>query len=86
MRISEAFEIEGEDKERGVRYVIVGKKTEKSLRRIPLPAAVLPYLPAKIMGPLFKSNATDESRLRVKAAQSVLAGGMRDNGPVQGRP
>ena len=42
MRLSEAFEIDGEEKERGVRYVMVGKKTEQSLRRVPLPAAVLP--------------------------------------------
>ncbi len=53
MRISEAFEIDGEDKERGVRYVMVGKKTVQSLRRVPLPAAVLPYLPKSFKGPLF---------------------------------
>lgn len=53
MRLSEAFEIDGEEKERGVRYVIVGKKTDQSLRRVPLPAAVLPYLPKSIKGPLF---------------------------------
>ena len=53
MRLSEAFEIDGEQKERGVRYVIVGKKTDQSLRRVPLPAAVLPYLPKSIKGPLF---------------------------------
>ena len=53
MRLSEAFEIDDEEKERGVRYVIVGKKTEQSLRRVPLPAAVLPYLPKSIKGPLF---------------------------------
>ena len=45
MRLSEAFEIDSEDKERGVRYVMVGKKTEQSLRRVPLPATVLPHLP-----------------------------------------
>jgi integrase len=53
MRLSEAFEIDGEEKERGVRYVIVGKKTDQSLRRVPLPAAVLPDLPKTIKGPLF---------------------------------
>jgi integrase len=53
MRLSEAFEIDGEQKERGVRYVVVGKKTDQSLRRIPLPAAVLPYLPKSIKEPLF---------------------------------
>jgi integrase len=53
MRLSEAFEIDGEQKERGVRYVVVGKKTDQSLRRVPLPAAVLPYLPKSIKEPLF---------------------------------
>jgi integrase len=53
MRLSEAFEIDGEEKERGVRYVVVGKKTDQSLRRVPLPAAVLPYLPKSIKEPLF---------------------------------
>jgi integrase len=53
MRLSEAFEIDGEQKERGVRYVVVGKKTDQSLRRVPLPAAVLPYLPKSIEEPLF---------------------------------
>ncbi len=40
-------------KERGCRYVIVGRKTPQSHRRIPLPAAVLPFLPRTIEGPLF---------------------------------
>ena len=53
MRLSEAFEIDGEEKERGVRYVIVGRKTEQSTRRVPLPAAALPFLPKSIKGPLF---------------------------------
>ncbi len=53
MRLSEAFEIDGEEKERGARYVIVGKKTDQSLRRVPLPAAILPYLPKAIEGQLF---------------------------------
>ena len=53
MRLSEAFEIDGEMKERGCRYVIVGRKTPQSYRRIPLPAAVLPSLPRTIKGPLF---------------------------------
>jgi integrase len=57
MRLSEAFAIEGEMTERGVRYVIVGKKTEQSERRVPLPAAVLPYLPKAIKGPLFEGGA-----------------------------
>ena len=48
-----------------MRYVIVGKKTEQSLRRVPLPAAVLPFLPKSIKGPLFaKSTRTLRTRRR----------------------
>ena len=43
MRLGEAFQISSEAKERGVRYVIVGSKTEQSLRRVPLPAKLLPH-------------------------------------------
>lgn len=56
MRLSEAYEIDSDATERGVRYVIVGSKTEQSTRRVPLPAAVLPYLPKKITGPLFAGD------------------------------
>ena len=59
MRLSEAFEIEGEEKEKGCRYVIVGKKTEQSLRRVPLPTAVLPFLPKAMTGPLFPRTTLD---------------------------
>ena len=52
MRLSEAFEFDVEEKERGVRYVVVDRRTDQSLRRVPLPAAVLPYLPKSIKGPL----------------------------------
>ena len=57
--LAEAFEIEGEEKEKRLRYVIVGKKTEQSLRRVPLPASVLPFLPKKITGPLFGRDLVD---------------------------
>ena len=56
MRLSEAFEIDGEMKERGCRYIIVGRKTDQSLRRVPLPAALLPFLPRKIEEQLFKAE------------------------------
>jgi len=56
MRLAEAFEIEGEKIERGIRYVIVGTKNEQSLRRVPLPACVLPHLPKAIKGHLFKNG------------------------------
>jgi integrase len=54
MRLSEAFHIDGEMKEKGARYIIVGRKTSQSLRRVPLPAALLPHLPKQIEGQLFK--------------------------------
>jgi integrase len=73
MRLSEAFEIDGEEKERGVRYVIVGKKTEQSLRRVPLPAAVLPHLPKSITGPLFdRSKNADPSDAASKRLNRFL--------------
>src|SRR3984957_11204185 len=53
MRLSEAFEIDGEMKERGCRYIIVGRKTSQSLRRVPLPARRAPVLPAQIRGAAF---------------------------------
>lgn len=75
MRISEAFEIDGEEKERGVRYVVVGKKTAQSLRRVPLPAAVLPYLPKVIKGPLFdRSKNADPSDAASKRLNRFLDG------------
>jgi len=62
MRLSEGFEIDGEMKERGCRYVIVGHKTPQSLRRVPLPTAVLPFLPATIKGPLFRGSPRTASK------------------------
>jgi integrase len=62
MRLSEAFEIDSEMKERGCRFIIVGSKTSQSLRRVPLPAAVLPFLPRKIEGPLFSGGPKAASK------------------------
>ncbi|HML07876.1 MAG TPA: tyrosine-type recombinase/integrase [Xanthobacteraceae bacterium] len=73
MRIGEAFEIgHEEERERGVRFVIVGHKTEESLRRVPLPDAVLPYLPKKITGPLFKRDAADPADAASKRLNRFL--------------
>jgi integrase len=60
MRLSEAFEISGEKTERGIRYVIVGNKTEQSLRRVPLPAHALPYLPRN------RQRESDQGRMSVR--------------------
>ena len=73
MRLSEAFEIDSEAKERGVRYVMVGKKTAQSLRRVPLPETVLPHLPKSIVGPLFdRSKNADPSDAASKRLNRFL--------------
>jgi integrase len=54
MRLSEAFQIDGEQNEDGARFVIVGTKTASSLRRVPLPAT-LDGLPT-IKGALFAAG------------------------------
>lgn len=73
MRIAEAIEItREEEKERGCRFVIVGHKTDQSLRRVPFPAAVLSYLPKKIAGPLFKRTAKDPADAASKRLNRFL--------------
>jgi integrase len=62
MRLAEAFEIDDEMKERGCRYIIVGRKTSQSLRRVPLPTALLPFLPRKIEGRLFPGGPKAASK------------------------
>ena len=78
MRLGEAFEIgqkvkvkikkewkeqiNGDMTERGCRFVFVGHKTEQSKRRVPFPAALLPYLPRHIAGPLFAGSASAASK------------------------
>lgn len=66
MRLSEAFEIDKEMKEGGFRYVIVGSKTDQSLRRVPLPDGI----PA-IKGPLFPVGGEN---LASKALNRFLRG------------
>ena len=75
MRLSEAFEIDGEMKERGCRYIIVGQKTSQSLRRVPLPAAVLPFLPRKLEGRLFSGDPAAASKRLNRFLNNV---GIRD--------
>jgi integrase len=59
MRLSEAFQIDGEETENGARFVICGHKTDESLRRVPLPKDLLSYLPKAIKGPLFAAGIAD---------------------------
>jgi integrase len=61
MRLGEAFQIDSEATEHGVRYVVIGTKTEASRRRVPLPSSVLAFLP-KIEGPLFMGGAPAASK------------------------
>jgi integrase len=63
--LSEAFNIDGELKEKGVRYIIIGRKTSQSLRRVPLPADVLPHLPKQIQGQLFKAEPRGQASKRL---------------------
>ena len=44
------------------RYIIVGRKTPQSLRRVPLPASVLPFLPRRIDGRLFPGDSRAASK------------------------
>jgi len=74
MRLSEAFEIDGEMKERGCRYIIVGRKTDQSLRRVPLPAALLPFLPRKIEGQLFKAEPRGATSKRLMRFLRAVVG------------
>ena len=60
-RLGEAFQVDGETTELGVRYVVIGSKTEASQRRLPLPAGMLAVLPEKIVGPLFTGDASAAS-------------------------
>jgi integrase len=71
MNLSEPFEIDGEMKERGCRYVVIGSKTSQRLRRVPLPAAVLPFLPKKIEGRLFKAGGGAVSKRLMRFLRSV---------------
>jgi integrase len=52
MRRGEAFEIDREQIEDGIRFVTIGTKTPQSRRRVPFAADLLPYLPEKISGQL----------------------------------
>ena len=65
MRLSEAFEIDSEMKEGKCRYIIVGRKTDQSLRRVPLPADLLPFLPKQIEKQLFKPEPRGSTSKRL---------------------
>ena len=61
MRLGEAFEIDHEKSQKGIRFCEVGTKTEASRRKVPFPASVLPHLPKKITGKLLDGAADGAS-------------------------
>jgi integrase len=58
----EAFSIAGERIENGVRYCLIGTKTEARPRRIPFPKLLLPHLPKHITAPLFAGRKDSASK------------------------
>jgi integrase len=74
VRRGEAFEIDREEIEDGIRFVTIGTKTPQSLRRIPFPADLLPYLPPKITGQLITGRMdTAGKRLRAWLTEIGIA-------------
>jgi integrase len=65
IRRGEAFQIADEQIEDGIRFCVIGTKTDASRRRIPFPADLLPHLSPKITGKLFTGRMdTASKRLR----------------------
>ncbi len=65
MRRGEAFEIDREETENGIRFVTIGTKTPQSLRRVPFPADLLlegSGLPPKITGQLIPGRMDSASK------------------------
>ena len=65
-RRSEAWQIE-ETREKGLRIIWFGSKNEQSVRRIPLPDALVPHLPERIEGSLFSDNPKNVGRNLLRA-------------------
>jgi integrase len=73
MRLSEAFQINDEEpKEAGIRFVIIGKKTKQSRRRVPFPKDLLDHLPTKIEGPMFGAYTRANTRAASKRLNRFL--------------
>ena len=81
MRRGEAFEIDREEIEDGIRFVTIGTKTPQSLRRVPFPADLLPYLPPKITGQLIPGRM-DAASKRLRAWLSEIGITDPDKAPM----
>jgi integrase len=79
MRRGEAWDIESEFTEKGLRCIRIGTKTLQSDRRIPIPEAALPYLPKPIAGPLF---ADTPSNVGKRLIRRMRAFGITDESKV----
>jgi len=64
-RRGEAFEIDHEETENGIRFVTIGADKGVAKRRVPFPKDLLPYLPKKITGQLI-TGRMDTAGKRLK--------------------
>ncbi len=62
VRRGEAFEIDREEIEDGIRFCVVGTKTPQSRRRVPFPADLLSHLPPKITSQLIPGRLDSASK------------------------
>jgi integrase len=78
MRRSEAFAIDRVQIEDGIRFVTIGKKTGASVRRVPLPTDLLPYLPEKITGKLIAGRMDSAGKRLSKWMVEIGIAGIAD--------
>lgn len=72
VRRGEAFEIDNEETENGIRFVTIGTKTAASPRRVPFPKDLLPHLPKKISGQLITGRMdTADKQIRSGCMKSA---------------
>jgi integrase len=78
VRRGEAFEINREEIEDGIRFVTIGTKTPQSRRRIPFPADLLPHLPPKISGQLITGRMDTAGKRLAKWMYEIGIAGITD--------
>lgn len=84
MRPSECTAVREEFEEGGIRYLMIGvgdkqAKSPTSIRRVPIPDALMPFLPDKIVGPLFTKG---EVRLGANLLRAIRRIGITDKRKV----
>ncbi len=78
IRRGEAFEIDREQIEDGIRFVTIGTKTPQSRRRVPFPADLLPFLPEKITGQLITGRMDSAGKRLAKWMYEIGIAGVTD--------